>query len=115
MKNSKGSMDLSVRRKPDDLSDEVRDFILKISEKLFVKLGLYGVVRIDFLYDEQNQKAYVCEVNAIPGSLAFYFFKENRILANNLVEKLIKIAEKNYKNNTVRQDFIVNLLDKNNS
>jgi len=115
VKNSKGSMDLSVRRIPVDLPDEIKNSIKAIAEKIFVKLGLYGVVRIDFLFDEKTNKIYVCEVNAIPGSLAFYFFKKNKIIVNDLVEKLINIAERNYKKFNIRQDFIVNLLDKNNS
>ena len=87
----------------------------KIAEKLFLKLGLYGVVRIDFLFDEINNRIYVCEVNTIPGSLAFYFFKKNKIISNDLVEKLINIAYRNYRKKCVKQEFIVNILDKNNS
>lgn len=115
VKNQKGSMDFSERRKPNDLSEGIQNLMRKTAEKLFVKLGLHGVVRIDFLYDEQNKKVYVCEVNAIPGSLAFYFFKKNKIVANDLIEKLIIIAEKNLDKIRIKQDFIVNLLDKNNS
>ncbi len=115
VKNSKGSMDSSIRRSPVDLPVEIKEQIKRISEKIFVKLGLFGVVRIDFLFDEVNQKLYVCEVNAIPGSLAFYFFKKNRIITNDLLEKLICLAEKNYKKTSIRHDFIVNILDKSNS
>ena len=35
-----------------------------------------GVVRVDFLYDEAAKTLFVNEVNTIPGSLAFYLFKE---------------------------------------
>ena len=114
-KNAKGSMDLSIRRNPIDLSEDIKTSMKKIAEKLFLNLGLYGVVRIDFLFDESNNKIYVCEVNTIPGSLAFYFFKKNKIISNDLIEKLIGIAYRNHRKKCVKQDFIVNILDKNNS
>lgn len=111
VKATKGSMDMAFRREPDDLSDEIKEKIKEIAEKLFIKLGLYGVVRIDFLFDEDNQKLYVCEVNAIPGSLAYYFFKKNRIVVNDLIEKLIAVARRNFQKNSINSELIVNLLD----
>ena len=41
--------------------------------KLF---SLSGIVRVDFLYDEKKNVLYVNEVNTVPGSLAFYLFKD---------------------------------------
>lgn len=112
LKGKKGSMDSSVRKSPNDLSEIITSKIKSITEKLFVKLGLFGVVRIDFLFDERLSKVYVCEVNAIPGSLAYYFFKKNFIVRNDLVEKLIKIAEKNHNKCMINSEFMVDLLDK---
>lgn len=112
LKGKKGSMDSSVRKSPNDLSEIITSKIKSIAEKLFVKLGLFGVVRIDFLFDERLSKVYVCEVNAIPGSLAYYFFKKNFIVRNDLVEKLIKIAEKNHNKCMINSEFMVDLLDK---
>ena len=112
LKGKKGSMDSSVRKSPNDLSEIITSKIKLIAEKLFVKLGLFGVVRIDFLFDERLSKVYVCEVNAIPGSLAYYFFKKNFIVRNDLVEKLIKIAEKNHNKCMINSEFMVDLLDK---
>lgn len=111
-KNSKGSMELSVRRSPDDLTESQISKIKGLAEKLFLKLGLHGVVRIDFLFDEDKNKIYVCEVNAIPGSLAFYFFKKNRIVVNDLIEKLIKIAERNIGKNYINNEFVIDILSK---
>lgn len=112
LKGKKGSMDSSVRKSPNDLSEIITSKIKSIAQKLFVKLGLFGVVRIDFLFDERLSKVYVCEVNAIPGSLAYYFFKKNFIVRNDLVEKLIKIAEKNHNKCMINSEFMVDLLDK---
>lgn len=111
-KGSKGSMASISRNTVPDLSDENVDKIKKISEKLFLKLGLFGVVRFDFLYVKDKDKLYVCEVNTIPGSLAFYFFKKNKIVTNDLIEKLIDIAEKNYHKNQIKSEFIVDILSK---
>ncbi len=104
-------MAFSVRKSPEDLNEETILKIKGIAEKLFAKLGLFGVVRIDFLFDEKNNKIYVCEVNAIPGSLAYYFFEENLITTNYLVEKLLAVCEYNrQKNRTLKKDFFTNSL-----
>ena len=49
--------------------------IQKLTEKVYALLGLRGVVRIDFLFDEKHEELFVNEINTIPGSLAFYLFK----------------------------------------
>ncbi len=111
VKSEDGAMNSSLRKTPIDLSCDVIERIEKLAKKIFVKLGLYGVVRIDFLFDENNNKIYVCEVNSIPGSLAFYLFKKNLIVTNDLIEKLINIAIKNFGKKQIKTDFIVNVLD----
>ena len=85
--------------------------IKNFAGQIFKKLNLYGVVRIDFLFDEENNKLYVCEVNAIPGSLSYYFFNNNQLVINDFVLKLINLAEK-YKDNVflTNKDFITNIL-----
>lgn len=108
----KGSMAGSLRKIPEDLSESQVKFMKKMSEKLFLKLNLRGVVRFDFLYDTEKQKFYVCEVNAIPGSLAYYFFKKNNIITNDLIEKLILIAKNSKNNKKIVPDFMVNVLSK---
>lgn len=111
-KGEKGSMSSILRKTPENLSSQNVLKMKKIAEKIFIKLGLYGVIRIDFLFDELNDKIYVCEVNSIPGSLAYYFFKKNRIITNDLIEKLIAVAEKNYKKDKIKQEFMVDILSK---
>ncbi len=52
------------------------ELIVKANTKrLYEELGLFGVVRVDYLVDVERGKVYVNEVNTIPGSLAFYLFK----------------------------------------
>lgn len=109
-KCSKGAMDSGIRVEPVGISDENILKMKKIAKKIFVELGLRGVVRIDFLYDEKHDKIYVCEVNTIPGSLAYYFFKKNKIVTNDLVLKLVEIAEKSIQNRKVNREYMVDIL-----
>ena len=107
-----GSMLSGFKNRNLNLSNDLTDEIKRISGKIFNELGLCGVVRIDFLFEEKTGKIYVCEVNAIPGSLAFYFFNENKISTNYLVDKLVKIAEENrLKFNNINKDYLTNILD----
>ncbi len=50
--------------------------VKKLTERVYDIFDCRGVVRIDFLYDEHEKMLYVNEINSIPGSLAFYLFKE---------------------------------------
>lgn len=111
-KGSKGSMKSQQRILEVDLSEEIKSKIKKLAEKIFTKLGLIGIVRIDFLYSEKTEKLYVCEVNTIPGSLAYYLFKKNRVLTNDLMKKLIDIALKNYNTHRPKKEFMVDVLTK---
>lgn len=51
---------------PQELENEVR----KMTEEIYIRFGLGGVVRVDFLVDSDG-KLYVNEVNTTPGSLAY--------------------------------------------
>ena len=51
-----------------------------------------GVVRIDFMIDEDKDEVYLNEVNTIPGSLAFYLFEKEGIPYRDLIDRLIDIA-----------------------
>ena len=56
-----------------------KGMILKIkslTEKVYNAFDCYGVVRVDFIYDKRAKKLYINELNSIPGSLAFYLFKD---------------------------------------
>lgn len=49
-----------------------------------------GVVRVDYLYDNISKKLMFNEVNTIPGSLAFYLYKDYSF--KELLDLLIKDA-----------------------
>ena len=105
------SMNSQKRKFPADIEISLKDRIMEISKKVVKVLNLSGVVRIDFLYDEKNDKLYVCEVNTVPGSLAFYFFSKGKILINEFVERLICIAQKKRETgNNIKIDFITQII-----
>lgn len=60
-------------------SASVNGFLCKkvqnLTKKIYKLFDCSGVVRVDFLFDEKQNKLYVNEINSIPGSLAFYLFK----------------------------------------
>lgn len=56
------------------LNDNLRSKIRAYTKTLYKRMNLCGVVRIDFLVS--GEEVYLCEVNTIPGSLAYYFFCE---------------------------------------
>ncbi len=111
-KSVKNSMASSSRKFPADIDENLSNKLRNYAKIIFEGLGLSGIVRIDFLYDENNNKVYVCEVNAIPGSLAYYFFKENKLLLDTFVEKLVNIAESKYDDlNLLNEEFVTSILD----
>ena len=80
------------------LKGELRDKIRSYTRTVYKRMNLRGVVRMDFLVSDG--KAYLCEVNTVPGSLAYYFFCERISDAKNFFEDLIGealIKEKNRK------------------
>ena len=52
----------------------------KMSRTMYENLDMNGVVRFDFIYDTKKDKFYLGEINAIPGSLGYYFFEDVNLL-----------------------------------
>ena len=112
MFGEKNSMVSQKRKSCVDLDASVQNEIKHYASLIFEKLNFSGVVRIDFLFNEKEEKLFVCEVNAIPGSLAYYFFSKNQILLNDFVLKLIDIAKsKEGENNKFNEDFMTSVLN----
>jgi len=78
---------------PADISDELKNQIDKYTLKIYEKLNMNGVVRIDYIFDEQTNKLYFNEINTIPGSMAFYLFEPVGIDYITLVESIVENAE----------------------
>ncbi len=52
---------------PPEMSIDVQTQLANTAKKVYQLLNCSGVVRIDFIYNEEQQKAYMLEVNTVPG------------------------------------------------
>ena len=108
---SKG-MASTVRKVPAELKEGQKEEIEKIALKVFRALNSFGCVRIDFMIDNDTDKVYCNEINTIPGSLAFYLWKEEGVdfsqecdeLINNALNRYARRSRKTY-------SFDTNILD----
>lgn len=89
--SSKG-MASTNRILPAQISDEMKKQIEAYAIATFDELCAEGIVRIDFLIDDQEKIVYVNEINTIPGSLAFYLWKDKGYSFTSLLDQLITIG-----------------------
>jgi D-alanine-D-alanine ligase len=91
----------------DDMRKEVRD----LAKKAFRVLNSAGVCRIDFLIDNKKGKVYINEINTIPGSLSFYLWEPIGKKYETLLDDLISLAIKSYKQKSrIVYSFDTNIL-----
>ena len=96
---------------PARISEKLTKDIQETSKKVFKLLNLSGVCRIDYLIDKKTEKFYVNEPNTIPGSLSFYLWKEAGVEYKDLLDEMISIAIKEYKNKSKKtMSFESNIL-----
>ncbi len=82
---------------PARLNEELTEEIQSLSIEIFKKFGCSGMVRIDFLFDKENQKYYANEINTLPGTLYHHLWKASGLETGNLLKELIAIAEERHK------------------
>ena len=92
-----GAMSDASRKIPADITKQLSDHIREIAKKVFIGLGCSGVVRFDFLLDQDSNELYLCEMNAIPGSLAFYLWEATGKKYPELLESLFNLAMKKHR------------------
>jgi len=56
------------------------NFLHKTTKGLYELIGLNGIVRFDYIMDEDSGKIYLGEINSVPGSLGLYFFEKEDVL-----------------------------------
>ena len=78
---------------PADISEEKQNIIYEYTKRIYQYLDLNGVVRIDYLYDTDQDVIYLNEINTIPGSMAYYLFEGLGISYVKLMDILIKNAK----------------------
>lgn len=107
---SKGMASTS-RKIPAELTKKQEERIKELASKTFKALNANGVVRIDFIIDKDDSKIYVNEINSIPGSLAFYLWKEVGIDFKQECENMIDNALKTYREKKkMTRSFDTNIL-----
>jgi len=97
--NESSKVSTSGFRIPANLDKTIEEDIYKYSKEAFRALNLSGVTRFDFLVDTKNKQVYVNEPNTIPGCLAFFFFSPKGKKYTKLLDEMITIAIKDYKDN----------------
>ena len=92
---------------PDDRTDHIQD----VSVRLFHLFECAGVVRIDFMIDEETDQLYFNEINTIPGSFSFYLWEPSGVPFDELVGRLVEIAQRRHREQNGRvRTYDVNLL-----
>ncbi len=80
------------RQVPAQVSEEIRKKVQETSKEIFAAFDLKGVVRIDFMLEEETNNLYITEVNTIPGSMAFYLWEHSSISYEKLIDEMVKYA-----------------------
>lgn len=110
-KSSKG-MASTIRKVPADITSKQSKEINDIAVKVFKILNSHGCVRIDFMIDKKTKKVYCNEINTIPGSLAFYLWKEVGLDFETECDELISNAIlRQAKRDNKTYSFDTNILD----
>lgn len=104
MVNTKRIIPANIDKK---LYKEIQD----VSKKVFKVLNFSGVCRIDYLIDSKTKEYYVNEPNTIPGSLSFYLWEAKDKKYSTLLDELIILGIKDYKDKNKKvYSFNTNIL-----
>ena len=96
---SKSSVENVGFKIPAKLDKTIEEKIYEQSKKAFRALELSGVTRFDFLVNKNTKEVYVNEPNTIPGCLAFFFFTPKDKSYTQLLDDMITLTIKEFKNN----------------
>jgi len=90
------SKSTTTRIVPAKIPVKILNKILRYATKAYEALDMDGVVRFDFF--AVGDKVFLNEINTIPGSLAFYLWKNEGITYTQLLNLMLKDAIKRTKN-----------------
>ena len=88
------SMNAGCLKLPAEITAKQRETIQALAIKTFHALGCCGVIRIDFIIDEDSGDIYVNEVNTIPGSLSFHLWRATGVEYKEHLNHMIDLALK---------------------
>lgn len=93
MSSKTSGMEGMGRILPAQIPEELTAQIQSLSNDIFRLLDCKGVVRIDFIFDQDEQVLYANEINTIPGSFAFYLWEPLGITYSQLIDQLMQLAQ----------------------
>lgn len=109
--SSKG-MASSKRIIPAPIKPSTKSKIEDYTKKFFSEIGGQGIARVDFLITKDERLVYFNEINTMPGSVAFYLWKETGMSFDKLVDKLVELAiKRNDENKKLITTFKSNILE----
>ena len=90
---SKGMASLS-RVVPAPIGEAMTKRIRELSCDIFRALDCKSVVRIDYMIDSTTDRLSITEINAIPGSLAFYLWNQSepKLAYTELIDRMVQCA-----------------------
>lgn len=92
-KGAKG-MEALARKIPAPVAPQIGARVKELTKEVFQALDCKGVVRVDFLLDEESGELYVGEINTIPGSLAFYLWEPMGRTFDVLIDEMVRYAQR---------------------
>ena len=96
---------------PARISDELRTNIENLSKRVFRALNLSGICRIDYLINKETNEVFINEPNTIPGSLSFYLWEPAGKKYTELLDEVITLTIKEFKNRSKKTySFDTNVL-----
>lgn len=96
---AKAGMGSMARKIPAEISDELKTKIEDYSKSVYMAMHCKGVVRIDYILDNEKTKVHINEINTIPGSFAFYLWEPKGISFSQILDIIINEAIKEFNNN----------------
>ncbi len=76
---------------PANINKSLSNKIKQITQKVYRELDFFGTIRIDYLVSDK--KVYLNEINAVPGSLAYYLFSESLSGFTDMLSEQIEYSE----------------------
>src|SRR5207244_4317123 len=84
----------STETTPADVSEAIAEMVREAAKKVYGVFNCRGVVRIDFIFNDADQKPYMLEVNTVPGqSEASIIPQQVKVMGWNLKDFYSKLID----------------------
>lgn len=96
---------------PAQIPDPITKQIQEMAKNIFKIFKLWWAPRIDFLYDEKENKLYVNEINPVPWAMQIHLWEKSGFTQTEFLKNLIDSAFNQNERRKVNIDFKSNILD----